>query len=89
MAVTSIGCDCAPLEELTQRELEVLRLMAGGFSNAAICQQLFLSPKTVESHVGSIYGKLCLSGSPAVHRRVAAVISYLTRSSTATVRAAS
>ena len=46
-----------PLDALTPREREVLSLMAEGRSNRAICEKLFLSPKTVETHVNSIFGK--------------------------------
>ena len=50
-----------PLDELTPREREVLSLMAEGRSNRGICEKLFLSPKTVETHVNSIFGKLDLN----------------------------
>ena len=66
-----------PLEALTPRELEVLELMAEGRSNAAICSRLFLSPKTVETHVGSIFGKLRLPPAADDHRRVLAVLTFL------------
>ena len=48
----------SPLDELTEREREVLGLMAEGHSNEAICRRLFLSPKTVETHVRHILLKL-------------------------------
>jgi DNA-binding NarL/FixJ family response regulator len=66
-----------PLDELTPRELEVLRLMAEGRSNQAISAQLFLTDRTVESHVRNIFLKLGLSQAPDDHRRVLAVLSYL------------
>jgi DNA-binding NarL/FixJ family response regulator len=66
-----------PLEELTEREREVLGLMAEGRSNNGISERLFLSPKTVESHVRQIFMKLDIVGSPDDHRRVLAVLKYL------------
>lgn len=66
-----------PLEELTGREREVLALMAEGRSNQAICDALFLSPKTIEGHVRQIFMKLGLRESPEQHRRVQAVLAFL------------
>ena len=67
----------AGLGRLTDREHEVLTLMAQGRSNAAICSELAVSPKTLEAHVHAIFQKLDLPTSPDDHRRVAAVIRYL------------
>jgi DNA-binding NarL/FixJ family response regulator len=69
--------DDGPLAELSPREREVLTLMAEGLSNQGICGRLFLSPKTVETHVHSIFGKLHLAPAPDDHRRVLAVLAFL------------
>lgn len=66
-----------PLDELTERERECLALMAEGRSNAAICERIFLSPRTVESHVRTIFRKLDLDETHDDHRRVLAVLAYL------------
>jgi DNA-binding NarL/FixJ family response regulator len=68
-----------PLDELTGRELEVLALMAEGHSNDGICKRLFLSPKTVETHVRHILLKLGIGETSDYHRRVLAVLVYLRR----------
>lgn len=65
------------IEALSERELAVLALMAQGRSNQAIQQQLFLSGRTVESHVRSIFVRLGLAPGPEDHRRVLAVLRYL------------
>jgi DNA-binding NarL/FixJ family response regulator len=65
------------LEHLTDREREVLALMAEGRSNKAIAQRLFVTEHTVEKHVKSILGTLRLPQSPDDHRRVLAVLTYL------------
>jgi DNA-binding NarL/FixJ family response regulator len=66
-----------PLENLTERELEVLALMAEGRSNKAIGERLFITEHTVEKHVKSIFGTLRLPPSPDDHRRVLAVVTFL------------
>jgi DNA-binding NarL/FixJ family response regulator len=66
-----------PLSTLTPREMDVLGLMAEGRSNQGIGHKLFLSPKTVEAHVHSIFTKLHLQAAPDDHRRVLAVLAFL------------
>jgi DNA-binding NarL/FixJ family response regulator len=66
-----------PLAALTDRERDVLGLMAGGGSNQAIATALVLSEKTIEAYIGSIFGKLALEPAPEVHRRVLAVLAFL------------
>ena len=66
-----------PLDELTPREREVLGLMAEGLSNRGMCKRLVLSPKTIETHVNSIFLKLHLMPAPDDHRRVLAVLAFL------------
>ncbi len=66
-----------PVEHLTDREREVLGLMAEGRSNHAIAERLFVTDHTVEKHVKNIFGSLQLPQSPDDHRRVLAVVAYL------------
>ena len=66
-----------PLDRLTDREREVLALIAEGRSNHAIAERLFITEHTVEKHVKNILGTLRLPQSPDDHRRVLAVITYL------------
>jgi DNA-binding NarL/FixJ family response regulator len=66
-----------PVSQLTPREREVLELMAEGRSNQAIADRLFVTPRAVEKHVTSIFGKLRLPADEADHRRVLAVLTYL------------
>jgi DNA-binding NarL/FixJ family response regulator len=66
-----------PIDDLTERERQVLALIAEGRSNRAIAERLVITERTVEKHVKSILGKLRISGSPEDHRRVLAVLAYL------------
>jgi DNA-binding NarL/FixJ family response regulator len=66
-----------PLAGLTGRERSVLELMAEGRSNQGIGKKLFLSPKTVETHINAIFRKLSLEAGPEDHRRVLAVLAFL------------
>jgi serine/threonine-protein kinase len=69
--------NAGPLSALTDREREVLELMAEGRSNAGISEQLILSPKTVEGHVNNNFRKLGIGITPSQHRRVIAVLTFL------------
>jgi DNA-binding NarL/FixJ family response regulator len=66
-----------PLARLTEREREVLSLVAEGLSNAAIAARLFITERTVEAHTARIFAKLDLEADPASHRRVLAVLAFL------------
>lgn len=66
-----------PLARLTPREREVLALMAEGRTNVGIARRLWLTDRTVETHISSIMGKLGLVESAEEHRRVLAVLAWL------------
>ncbi|EWC62352.1 putative two-component system response regulator [Actinokineospora spheciospongiae] len=67
----------APLERLSERELQVLDLLSRGCSNLAIGERLRVMPKTVEAHVRSVFAKLDLEPRADEHRRVLAAVTYL------------
>ncbi len=67
----------SPLHRLTSRESEILSEMAQGKNNAAVAASLVLSERAVEKHINSIFSKLALSQEPDVHRRVKAVLLFL------------
>ncbi len=67
----------SPLHRLTARESEILSEMAQGKNNAAVAASLVLSERAVEKHINSIFSKLALSQEPDVHRRVKAVLLFL------------
>jgi DNA-binding NarL/FixJ family response regulator len=67
----------SPLDELTPREHEVLALMAEGLTDRGIGERLFVTPKTVETHVRHIFSKLRLPETAADNKRVQAVLTYL------------
>jgi DNA-binding NarL/FixJ family response regulator len=68
----------SPLARLTPREREILSEMAQGKNNAAVAGSLFLTERAVEKHINSIFSKLGLSEEKEVHRRVKAVLLFLT-----------
>jgi DNA-binding NarL/FixJ family response regulator len=65
------------LDELTEREHDVLALMAAGRSNVAIAEELHVTGGAVEKHIGNIFGKLGLEPADETHRRVLAVLTYI------------
>ena len=69
--------EASPLNELTPREHDVLREMAEGKNNAAIAEALFLTERSVENVIHSIFVKLGIGWEPSIHKRVKAVILYL------------
>lgn len=78
-ALVGVGrrASASPISRLTPRELEVLSAMAEGKTNAALADSLHLSDSAVEKYINAIFAKLDLPPEPAVHRRVAAVLTYL------------
>ena len=69
-----------PVDELTEREFEVLGLMAEGRSNKAVADRLFITEHTVEKHVQNIFAKLQIPATTDDHRRVLAVLTFLNSS---------
>jgi DNA-binding NarL/FixJ family response regulator len=72
-----VGRRREPLSELSERERQVLALMAEGYSNRAIAETIFVSERAVERHVTNIFAKLRLEATGQEHRRVLAVLTYL------------
>jgi DNA-binding NarL/FixJ family response regulator len=75
--VAARGRAGSPLEQLSAREREVLSEMAQGKSNAGIAAALSLTERAIERHINSIFAKLGLAAEPDVHRRVKAVLLFL------------
>jgi serine/threonine-protein kinase len=74
-----------PVDDLSERERDVLALVAEGLSNGAVGQRLFISERTVEAHVKQIFQKLRIDQAPESNRRVLAVLAFL-RSTGASAR---
>ncbi len=68
-----------PIDELTEREREVIGLMAEGRTNKAIAESMVITERAVEKHITNIFDKLDLDHSPEDHRRVLAVLAFLNR----------
>lgn len=79
IAARQVAVD-SPVAQLTPRELDVLREVAQGKSNAAIGAAVFLSERSVEKHISTIFTKLGLADEPEVNRRVKATLVYLSAS---------
>ena len=77
LVAAKASAEQSPLEALTPRESDVLREMAEGKNNAAIAATLFLTERSVEKVIHSIFLKLGIAWEPSVHKRVKAVILYL------------
>ena len=86
LAKTHSALSGSPLALLTDREREVLSSMAEGYTNAAIAEKLVVEERTVENHTNSIYAKLNLTQSPGLHRRVQAVLAFVTQGTSTTTR---
>jgi len=71
-----------PLDRLTEKEREVLALVAEGYSNDRIAERLGVTARTVETHTSRIFAKLDLEADPATHRRVLAVLAHLRATAT-------
>ena len=71
------GAPRSPLQELTEREQEVLAAMATGKNNSSIARSLHMSERAVEKHIGAVFTKLGLGEEADVNRRVVAVLTYL------------
>jgi DNA-binding NarL/FixJ family response regulator len=78
LLVAQMVASVASLKVLSERELEVLRLMAEGLSDRGIAERLTLSVQTVYTHVQHVFTKLDLPGTSSDNRRVRAVVAYLT-----------
>jgi DNA-binding NarL/FixJ family response regulator len=68
-----------PLDDLTRREREVLEQIAQGKNNAGVAEALYLTERAVDKHINSLFAKLDLAAESHVHRRVMAVLLYLSR----------
>ena len=75
--VTAVDSSQRMLDRLTERERDVLGLMAEGLSNQAIRERLFLSESAISKHTTSLFGKLGIVDDDASNRRVLAVLTYL------------
>ncbi len=77
LVTSKARAEASPLNDLTARERDVLREMAEGKNNAAIADTLFLTERSVEKVIHSIFLKLGIGWEPSVHKRVKAVVLYL------------
>jgi DNA-binding NarL/FixJ family response regulator len=77
LVTTRTNAPSSPLDQLSPREREVLAEIAEGKNNAAVATSLVLSARAVEKHINSLFSKLGISEEPEVHRRVKAVLVYL------------